>query len=91
MRANSSDRRIRFCSVDPGEFLLDLGAEGLDADFMNEEFDPRLAFVVAPPFEIVDAQRGFEIAEQIFARQEIAQDRAFHRRAAEARRRRECW
>ncbi len=71
-------------AVNLGEFLFDLGAECVDADFMRENFDPRLVFVVAATFEIVDAKDGFEIAEQRLPRHEVAQDLAFHRRAAKA-------
>ena len=65
------------------EFSLDRLAQRLEALLVQQDLDARLVLVVAPAFEIVDAQDRLGIGEQITLRQEIARLVADERRAAE--------
>ena len=51
---------------------------------MHQDLDARLVLVVAPTFEIVDAQDRLDIAEQVALGQEFAHLAADERRAPEA-------
>ncbi len=66
------------------EFLFDQLAELLRADGLHQDLDTRLVNVVATTFEVVHAQDGFEIREQILLRQELANHVTDHGRATEA-------
>ncbi len=57
-------------------------AERCGADLVHQDLDARLVFVVAPALQIVDAQDGFEIAEQVLFRQLVADFLGDERRAA---------
>ena len=77
-------RQVERLGVAGGEFGLDRLAERLDALLVDEDLDARLELVVAPAFQIVDAQDRFDVAEQVALRQEVADLAADHRRSAEA-------
>ena len=64
-------------------FGLDLRAEHLGRQFLDQDLDARLVFVVAPAIAVVDAQHGVEVGQQMLPRQELADHRADDRRAAE--------
>ncbi len=63
---------------------LDAPPEFLDAERAHQDLDARLGQVVAPAFQVVDAQDGLEIRQQVLARQEVAHHLADDGRAAEA-------
>ena len=66
-----------------GEPGIDQLADLLDPVFMHRDLDPRLVFVVAPAKQVVGADHGLEIRQQVGHRQEVAQHFADHRRAAQ--------
>src|ERR1700730_3676357 len=51
---------------------LDPGANGVRALLVKKDFYPRLEFIVAPAFEIVDAQNCIGVREEIGLGQEVA-------------------
>ena len=55
-----------------GELGLDLGANDVCAFLVDENFYPRLEFIVAPPFEIIDPENCIGVGEEIGLRQEVA-------------------
>ena len=55
-----------------GVFDLDLFGEGLGAQFVNQDLDPRLVDIVPPAFHVVDPEDGLQIAENFILRQESA-------------------
>src|ERR1700730_16055772 len=55
-----------------GELGLDLGAYGAGAFLMHQDFNARLEFVIAPPFEIIDPEDGIGVGKKIFFWQKIA-------------------
>ena len=84
MRATSSGGRSSSSAVARGELRLDLLAQRLEALLVQQDLDARLELVVAPAFEIVDAQDRLDIAEQVALGQELAHLAADERRAPEA-------
>src|SRR5262249_25359760 len=50
---------------------------------LDQHLDAGLPFVVAPAEPVVDAQDGIKVVEDLFPGQELADDVADHRRAAE--------
>ena len=64
------------------EFLLDLAGIFFRAQFVDEDFDPRLVLVVAPSVAVVDAQARLRIGDQLVERHEVADQRGDHRGAA---------
>ena len=81
-RISSSGRRSAPCA-DALPLLLDLAAELVGAGLVDQDLDARLVLVVAPAEQVVDAQDRLEIGEQVLLRQEVADQVADHRRAAE--------
>ena len=77
-------REIERIGIAGGEFRLDLLAQRLKAFFVHQDLDARLEFVVAPSFEIIDAQDRLDVAEQVALGQELADHAPDHRRSAEA-------
>ena len=75
------DRRA-VCQVRPLRF--DCGGESGGCQFAHQDFDARLVLVVAAAEAVVDAQDGVEIIDQFGARDEFADHRSDHWRAAEA-------
>ncbi len=67
-----------------GELGLDRFAHRLGALLVDEDLDPGLVLVVAPPFEIVDAHDRVDIGEEVGLGQELADLETDHRRATEA-------
>ena len=67
-----------------GKLGLDLGANNVGAFLVHQDFYARLVFVIAPPFEIIDAKNGIGVGEEIGFRQEVADLMRDHGRAAEA-------
>ena len=67
-----------------GKFGLDLPGIFLCAQFMDEDLDPRLVLVVAPPVAVVDPEAGLAIGDELVERHEVADQRCDHRRAAHA-------
>ena len=67
-----------------GKLGLDLGANNIGAFLMHQDLDARLVFVIAPPFEIIDAENGIGVGEKIGFRQEVADLMRNHGSAAEA-------
>ena len=61
--------------------LLHQRSDFLKPVLVHRDLDPRFIFVVAPPEQVVDADDGFQIGQQILARNEIGDDLAKQRRA----------
>src|SRR3984885_14150072 len=76
-------REIERARIAGGEFRLDLLAQSLEAFFVHQDLDARLELVVAPSFEIVDAQDRLDIAEEVALGQKVADHTPDHRRSAE--------
>ncbi len=84
MRAMSASRRVSTALRVGGVFRLDRLAERRLALLVDEDLDARLELVVAPAFEIVDAQDRVDVAQQVALGQEVADLLGDERRAAEA-------
>ncbi len=65
-------------------FGFDFLAEGIGALGLDQDLDARLVDVVAPAFLVVHAQDGFQVGQQVLARQELADGLADDGRAPEA-------
>ena len=65
-------RQLQDTVPDADPFLLDLAREGLHAKTVQEDLDARLMDIVATAVQVVDAQNGFDVAEQIPLGQLIA-------------------
>ena len=63
-------------------FGLDVALDLLDAGLVDEDLDARLELVVAASVEVVDAQDGRAVGEQLGFGQEVADLLGHHRRAA---------
>src|SRR5690606_9670386 len=63
---------------------LDLLADDFGAGLVDENLDARLVLVVPAALEIVDAENGLHVAEEVLFRQEVADLVGDHRRPAEA-------
>src|SRR5262245_55117944 len=64
--------QLEHAVFDAGPFRLDLGGKGVRAEVVDEDFDARLVDVVAPAMQIVDAQDGLDVAQQVRFGQYIA-------------------
>ncbi|MDT4841363.1 hypothetical protein FQZ97_752150 [compost metagenome] len=62
---------------------LHLAGEGLDAQRLDQDLDPRLVLVVAPPVAVVDPQDGLDVGQQVTPVQAVADLLAEDRRAPE--------
>ncbi len=58
--------------ADPAPFLFDLAGEFLGAQGRDQDLDPRLVQVVAAALAVVDPHHRFEVGDQPFRRQEVA-------------------
>jgi len=77
-----------------GKLGLDLGANNIGAFLMHQDLDARLVFVIAPPFEIIDAENGIGVGERsafgkksriLCATMECGRGRRRHRRQSPPR------
>ena len=68
--------------------VFHLGVDFLGEHFRRQRFDqdldPRLVLVVTTAIAVVDPQDGVEVAQQVLPRQELVDERADHRRTAQA-------
>ncbi|MND98090.1 hypothetical protein D3C80_904290 [compost metagenome] len=65
-------------------FGLHLAGESLDAQRLDQDLDPRLVLVVAPPVAVVDPQDGLDVGQQVAPVQAVADLLAEDRRAPQA-------
>ena len=82
MRCSSFSSTSVVCSGRRAYSASTSALEFLRAEFVHQDLDARLVFVVAPAIEIVDAHDRFEIGEKLVLGQEVAHRDADHRRAA---------
>ena len=78
------DRRIEAQRAHMRKFFLDLPLILLDADFMDQDLDPRLVLVVAATIAIIDAQAGFQIRNNLIFGHEVPDKRGNHWRPPHA-------
>ncbi|MCY1411251.1 hypothetical protein D9M71_266330 [compost metagenome] len=76
--------QLRLAVAEKHPLALHLAGEGLDAQRLDQDLDPRLVLVVAPAVAVVHAQDGFDVGQQVLPRQVVADHLAEHRRAAES-------
>ena len=65
-------------------FRIDFLGEDFRCQRLDQNLDPRLVLVVATTVAVVNPQDGVEVAQQVLPRQEFIDERAHHRRTAEA-------
>ena len=82
MRRISASGSFERAVADALPLLLHLRGEGGGADLVHEDLDARLVLVVAPALQIVDAQDGLQVAEQVGLGQIVADQLGDDGRAA---------
>ena len=65
-------------------FRIDFLREDFRCQGLDQNLDPRLVLVVTTAIAVVDPQDGVEVAQQVLPRQEFIDERAHHRRTAQA-------
>src|SRR5688572_26559044 len=65
-------------------FLVHFVAKDLRRELLHQDLDARLVLVVAASITVVDPQNRVEVSEQVSPWQELSDDDANHRRAAQA-------
>jgi hypothetical protein len=64
--------KLQRAIADALPFLLHLGGDRLDAGLVDQDLDACLVLVVAPALQIVDAQDGLQVAQQVCLGQVVA-------------------
>src|SRR3546814_7260472 len=78
--------RIEAQRLHMGELFLNLTAIFVDAQFVDQNFYPRLELVVAPAIAVIDAKARLHVGNQFVFGHEVLDFRGDHRRASHAAR-----
>src|SRR3546814_1856414 len=76
--------RIEAQRLHMGELFLNLTAIFVDAQFVDQNFYPRLELVVAPAIAVIDAKARLHVGNQFVFGHEVLDFRGDHRRASHA-------